>query len=144
MQFKVRKAKNSDFSAVLALAGTEFQKPPFNENWKPKILRDKFRAHFKHCTILVAEQAKSICGFIIFHTEYLFSEKIAVTNEFVVCEKFQGQGIGSNLLKATEKLAKKNKTKIFTLLALPGSEAYKFYTKRKYKKSGWELLAKKI
>ena len=121
---KIRKVKKEDVKQCVKLSKI----PEFEiGNMYPD--KDSLIEMMKHKLFLVAEENKKIIGFI---AGYKHSKKDAYIDLLTVSEK--GKGIGKKLLEELKKLMKKQKIKLFWLIAPEfNKKTLNFYRKNKLK-----------
>ena len=131
----IRKATKKDFNEIGKLIKEEFIKPPYNEKWSPSASNKTLNHYFKIGYAYVAVIDKEIVGAIILREEYYVGGLYVIIEELIVSGKNQGKGIGKELIKKVESIAKTKKVHTIYLSANRKSNALKFYNKLGYKES---------
>ena len=123
---KIRKAKKSDIKQCVKLSRI----PEFEiGNMYPD--KESLIELIKHKLFLVAEENKKIIGFI---AGYKHSKKDVYIDLLTVSKK--GKGTGKKLLEELKKVMKKQKIKLFWLIAPEfNKKTLNFYRKNKLKES---------
>jgi len=121
-----------DFERIFELLTALWPKYNLNYDSMRELYEGDLRSGRK--MYLVAREDQKIVGVIdiVVHPEFRFG-KIAIIDEFIVDDSYQGKGIGSALLREAEKLAKQYGCKRIELhSALERTDAHKFYQDRGY------------
>jgi ribosomal protein S18 acetylase RimI-like enzyme len=133
---KIRKVKKEDIKQCVKLSKI----PEFEiGNLYPD--KESLIEMMKHKLFLVAEENKKIIGFI---GGYRHSKKDAYIDLLTVSKK--GKGIGKKLLEELKKLMKKQKIKLFWLIAPEfNKKTLNFYRKNKLKQGkNYKVFYKKL
>lgn len=130
---KIKKATKKDFWEIAKIIKKEYGKKPYFEKWTEKNAIKTLNYYSKVGNIYVCIIRKSIVGAIILRKEYYNKGYHLIIKELVVDEKFQGKGIGKELVNFVEEFCRKNKIRAINLYANKKALAYKFYVKRGYK-----------
>jgi len=140
---KIRKAQKKDLDQVIKIWITEFRKIPWNEKWTKEKVKKTINSY--RGKIYVAVVDNDIVGFALVTEGYYLKGRIVTLEELIVSNDHQRQGIGSALLKYIEKIYKKKQFARIWFTTIKSSEAYKFYKKRGYKNSKYDVnLDKKL
>ena len=148
MQFTIRRAKKSDIPAIAELFRGAFESPPYNEKWGKKGALKRIRMHLRKYDALTARSGRGaageLLGFIIFYADFWFGKNIVFINDLVVARKHRKSGIGKALLGKAESRHRKNGARESYLLAMRGSDAFRFYRHRKYLPTNWVLMRRGV
>lgn len=140
---KIRKATKKDFKEMVKIMRTEFRKKPWNEKWARDIALKVIKNYISDGRSYVAIKDKKIIGYILITESIYIDGPVIDIETLVVLEKFQKQGIGTALLKkAEEDYKKKGASKIY-IETMKKAYAYRFYKKRGYKNSKYDVLVEK-
>jgi ribosomal protein S18 acetylase RimI-like enzyme len=129
----IRKAKIEELSRINYVTNIAY-KTPFVKNGivtkahKSKDLKDDFLS--KKVGIIVAISSGKIVG--VQKYKELDNKKLYIF-QLAVLKTYRGKGIGSQLLKETEKIAKEKKLKMITLDCMKEKHLPEYYEKLGYK-----------
>lgn len=129
----IRKAKIEELSRINYVTNVAY-KSPFIKNGivtkahQSKELKDDFLS--KKVGIIVAISSGKIVG--VQKYKELDNKKLYIF-QLAVLKTFRGKGIGTQLLKETEKIAKKMRLKIITLDCMKEKHLPEYYEKLGYK-----------
>jgi len=130
---KIREAKKNELPEVAEIFMEGTNSPPYNEKWTNKTALIKIKDHIKNKSkIYVAIINKEIMGFITARLEYGYDGNKIFIEEFYIRKQFQGQGMGTKMLKKLEEIYH-GKIKFVALVSSKDAPAFKFYLKRKFK-----------
>jgi len=130
-EFKIRKAKKSDFKEMAKILIIESSKSPYNENYNLNTALNELKKLF-HDEMYVAIGEKEIIGFIASQITS-DNKKKAYIKELWLLKRYQGNGVGKSLVRFIEIVYKKKGVKIIRLVAKKNAGAFKFYKKINYK-----------
>ncbi|VVB79877.1 Acetyltransferase (GNAT) domain protein [uncultured archaeon] len=129
---KIRKATGKDLKQIARIFINEYSKFPYEENWKENIVLAKVKKYLRsERKIFVLTVDKEITGFIIFSKNIWDDGDHLVIDELVIDSKFQGRGIGKQLMSFAEKYF--NHIVSIDLWTFRKAKAYKIYKKWGYK-----------
>ncbi len=142
---KIRKATHKDFKEIAEIIKEEYGKQPYKENWTRANAFKTLNYYLKFGReIYVAEIYGEVAGVIIIQNEYYNKGPQSYIEEFAVLSKFQGNGIGTALLKKAESRAKERKATKIYLSADVKAPARGFYEKMGYKSNNRTLFFGKM
>ncbi|MAH42422.1 hypothetical protein CL614_01705 [archaeon] len=130
----IRKAKQSDLKEIAKILKTEYKKT-FKETWSDKGAIKVIRDYFHTNNIFVHLQEKIITGFIITRPVSWHDGLRYIVEEIAVSSKYQGKGIGRELIEYAENIARKKGAVKIELFAGTKSKAFKIYKKFGFKES---------
>jgi aminoglycoside 6'-N-acetyltransferase I len=131
---KIRQVKKSELKNLVSIFIAAYSIKPYYEKWNPKDVLKKLKHYFQSGQIFIASIDSEIVGSIII-SEVIWDKGINYQiEEFFVNPNKQKQGIGTELFNFIENKAKKKGIRAISFLANDKSKAYKFYTKKGYKK----------
>lgn len=140
---KIRKATRKDLSAISKIFRIETAKKPYFQEWTKKTASEKVNTAFKNDDIYAAILKNKIIGFIICQKNK--KKKQVYVDEMWLMAHFQGEGIGSTIMKYVEEHYKKRGFAAITLMANRKAKAVDFYKKLGYKaKHEFFYMIKKI
>jgi len=127
----IRQADETDLKGLVKLYKETFN--VHNVFEKPESEIAEYLMHFEN--ILVAEEDGNIVGGLVIVAKQQDSDwKLFSFKHIAVSKDFQHKGIGSDLLKEAEKIAKNGKIEI--MVAETEADAVEFYQKNGYQKEG--------
>ena len=131
---KIRKAKSEDFKKIAEIFRKESAKRPYNEKWTNKTALQKIKEYpMMKYKLYIADKDNKVVGFVIIK-ESLESSGIRVFIEQMFVDlKFQGLGVGRELLNFVDDYCKKRKVKKIGLVSSNKSKAFKIYKKKGFK-----------
>jgi len=139
---KIRKAKKKDLKYIIDIFMTEGKKKPYLHKFTKKKLTDTFGSALKKKEMWVAMIDEKIVGFIWGGFSSV-SKKIVYVDDLWILSKYQGRGIGKELMAIVEKYYKKKCVNIIRLTSYTESKAFGFYKKLNYKPSKKLVLLEK-
>ena len=135
---KIRFAKKKDFNEIMRL---------YEQLWSPGKIRPENMKKLKkawarllkakYAYDLVMEDKKRLVAHITMRVipEFWLKGKMGMIDDVVVDKAYRGRGLGEKIMKAMEKLAKKNQVKTMILYTEPyRPTAIKLYEKMDYQK----------
>jgi aminoglycoside 6'-N-acetyltransferase I len=131
----IRKATKKDVNVIANIIKTEFNKPPFKDDWTDKTAKIAVNNYFIAGHPFVAIIGDKIVGVLVLIEDPYAKGLYIVVDELVVNSKFQKKGIGKALIEFAEDYAKRKKAYIIYLYTHKNSYAFNFYKKMKYKPS---------
>ncbi len=140
----VRKAERKYIEAIINIFKEEYSKEPYFEKWSDDSALKKINEYFKNNFIYVAEINNEVVGFIIASTSLWHDGLRGHIDEIVIRDKFQGKGIGKELMRTIESEFKKRGVVVAGLFTKKGAKAIGFYNKLGYKESDLIHMEKKI
>jgi ribosomal protein S18 acetylase RimI-like enzyme len=140
----IKFAEEKDLLEVANLYRTEYSEKPYNEKWDEETTTEIVKNYFKKSKILVAEDNQRVIGFIIFGTFQWSDGQRGHIKEIVITKEFQGQGIGTKLMKKAEEDLSKSNIKIIRLSAHIESRAINLYHKLGFKENGLVQMEKEL
>ena len=140
---KIKKAQKKDLGQVIKIWITEFRKTPWNERWTKENVKKTIKSYGGKIYIAVVDN--NVVGFALVTEIYYLGGPIVTLEDIVESNDYQKQGIGSALLKHVEKIYKKKRFAKVFLNTMKKTKSYKFYKKRGYKDSKYDVnLDKKL
>lgn len=140
---KIKKAQKKDLNQVIKIWITEFRKTPWNERWTKEKVKKTVKSYGGK--VYVAVIGNNVVGFALVTEIYYIDGPIVILENLVVSNNYQEKGIGSALLKHIERIYKKKRFAKVFLDTIKKTKSYKFYKKRGYKNSKYDVnLDKKL
>lgn len=132
---KIRKATLQDAREILSILNKapELQiaeeVETYDQDWINGVL-----THPKENLVLIAEDEKKIIGLLIAH--YLRSVKQSILNDLHVHKDHPRKGVASQLMRAYEKILKKQRLRIQTALILPQNKEMRTFIEKNHYRRG--------
>ena len=134
---RIRKAQKKDLNQVIKIWVTEFRKTPWNERWTKEKVKKTIKNH--EGKVYVAVIDNNVVGFALVTESYYLDGPVVILENLVVSNNYQEQGVGSALLKHVERIYKKKRFAKVFLDTIKKTKSYKFYKKRGYKNSKYDV-----
>jgi len=129
---EIRKATKKDLKSIAEIFRIESSKPPYNKKRTPEAALKRIKEDFGGNDIYVVIVEDKIQGFVMVSIDSGIKNQLWI-NELWISKKYQGQGIGKQLMAEIEKIYQKKGITIFKLAADTGKGgALKFYEKINY------------
>jgi len=128
---RIRNVTKKDLKEISDIFRIESAKKPYNQKWTKKTSFEKIIKSFNENDIYVAIIKDKLAGFIIF-SRHPNNKKKAYIDELWLKIKYQGMGIGQNLVKFIENKYMKKGVRIMQVVSNKNSSAFKFYKKLDY------------
>ena len=138
---RIKKAQKKDLDQVIKIWITEFKKTPWNEVWTKEKVKKTIKNYYGKIYVAVIDN--NVVGFALVTETYYLDGQIVILENLVVSSNYQGQGIGSALLKHVERIYKKKRFAKVFLDTIKKTKSYKFYKKRGYKNSKYDVNLEK-
>lgn len=131
---KIRAATENDINAVVALIGDLGYPMIIDERYK-RVFQDLIKSSSAG-VLLLEHESGEICGLLTYSVRYRFSMRGATCEieEYLVSEKWRGQGFGKKLLAHVKTIAQQ---KGATRLTLEVSKKRESYRRRFFVKNGF-------
>ena len=126
----IKEASKKDFKKIANIIINEYGKKPYFEKWTESGAIKTLDYFSKVGKIYIYLFKKIIVGTIIVREEYYNYGPNLIIEELVVDRKFQGKGVGKELVYFVEEYCRKNKIKKIILYANNKASAYGFYSNR--------------
>lgn len=151
MKIKIRNAKKSDSSSIIKLiielANFEKLMPPSKASQK-RIIKDAFSRNPPFKILLAETDNKNIIGYAFYFFTYstFLSRKTLYLEDIYISKNHRHLGIGKKIMKALEKIAKKNKCGRMEWIVLDwNKKAINFYKSFGASElSNWKFFRKEI
>ncbi len=134
---RIKKAQKKDLDQVMKIWVTEFRKTPWNERWTKEKVKKTIKNY--EGKVYVAVIDNNVVGFALVTESYYIGGPVVVLENLVVSNNYQEQGVGSILLKYVERIYKKKRFAKVFLNTIKKTKSYKFYKKRGYKNSKYDV-----
>ncbi len=134
---QIREIIEQDIVPISNLYVSVFKEPPWNEEWQTEWAKDRLTGIYNSpgfYGLLYADSAKPIAS-ILGRSLTFKSWKEFEIMELFVNPKYQGKGIGTELVKQLESYLKQNGYFKTTLLTARDSQVEEFYSNRGFKTS---------
>ena len=128
---KIIKAKPKDLEDISKIWVRETSKKPYSASWTEKTALKEIKDFYKRAEINLAIINGKIAGFII--SKIIAGGKKGYIEELRISSKYQGKGIGTNLMEFVEKMYRKKGVKNLGVTANQKARAVHFYKKLGYK-----------
>ncbi len=99
MNVKLTQSIKEDLPVISEIYKTEFSKPPYNENWTDKIMKDKMDFFFDNFDTYTIKYKNEIVGFIVVNPLFMCPGDVAFAEEIAIKKEFQNKGIGTFVWK---------------------------------------------
>ncbi len=134
---RIKKAQKKDLRQVIKIWITEFRKTPWNERWTKEKIKKTIKSYDGKVYVAVIDN--NVVGFALVTEIYYLGGPVVILENLVVSNNYQEQGVGSALLKHVERIYKKKRFAKVFLDTIKKTKSYKFYKKRGYKNSKYDV-----
>lgn len=141
---KIRKATKNDISDAARIYRENMAQPPYRKRMSQQESCRILQEFHKHQVMLIAEQNAAVAGFIVGDVYLWVGGWRVWVSELFVDQNLQQKGVGTALIQALESHFKNKKPVYTELLAHHKAPALQFYKKRKFQKSVYVKLEKKV
>jgi ribosomal protein S18 acetylase RimI-like enzyme len=128
----IKKAKKDDLKEISRIFLEETARPPYCQKWNNETALLKTTELFKKGKIYLVITENETAGFIVLIEEMGIKEKGVRIEELWLKKRFQGKGIGTELMRYLELKLKKENVDEISLISNKYSKAFKFYKKLNY------------
>lgn len=144
MKTQIRPAKRRDLKRIVQVYQEAYSAEPYNEVWETKNLTRKLKESWRSLDILVLEIDKSIEGFVMGEIYRWHDGLRGHIEDFGITGKYQGEGLGGQLLDEMEKYLKEKGAHTIVLEVNEKAPAKRFYERNGYKLAGYVQMEKKL
>lgn len=137
---KIKKCTIDNIEAIYSLI-CELEETKFDYSDFKKILEYKISDNRNY--LIISEENGIALGFLSLNTDYKLhhKKKVATVDELIVTSKFQGRGVGTELINNAIEYSKKCDCEVIELTSnIKINKAHEFYIKNGFCKSSYKFV----
>ena len=142
---EIRKLENSDMDGIVELFIKVWAEEPYNEKWtKERAIKCIKEIRNVYEFSYVAVEGGKVIGSVLCYRRTWHDGDHIMIDDFEVHPDYRKKGVGRELLKKIEGIAKSENLVVIDLFANKKAGAFEFWKKMGYNTSNWTHLEKKF